>query len=63
MRKKQYGNQCRAKTYEIFYPNGKNMVIENLAKFCRNNNLNPDCMLMILRGKQKQHKGFTIRGV
>jgi len=51
-------NHSKTKTYKITYPNGKQEIINNLAKFCRNNNLSCDCMFHVIGGTCKQHKGF-----
>ena len=36
----------------------KELVIDNLALFCRLNDLNENCMRDVIKGRQTQHKGF-----
>lgn len=51
------------KTYHGFVrPNGKQIVITNLSKFCRENNLQIVKMYNLKSGKIRQHKGWTWKG-
>lgn len=53
-------NERKGKLYKGFVnPQGKSAVIENLAKFCRENNLDQATMWRVIKGKEKQHKGWT----
>jgi hypothetical protein len=47
--------------YRLFFPNDEEELVDNLAKFCRENNLNKSALYAILRGERKQHKGFRIQ--
>lgn len=47
--------------YEIKFPDGNLLEIDNLSKFCRENNLNKGHMASIARGERKHHKGFSCR--
>lgn len=47
-----------AKTYIVFYPDGKEEIIKCLNTFCKNNNLCSRCVYKMLEGKQANHKGF-----
>lgn len=49
------GKESRAKKW-VFSFNNKNIEILNLAKYCRENNLNISCMKDVYYGRQKQHK-------
>ena len=51
--------EATAKHYVFTSPEGKQVEIYNLAKFCRDNNLNPGSMGQVNRGSRKQHKGWT----
>lgn len=46
--------------YRIIKPNGQTEIIKNLAKFCRNNNLDHSAMSRVIKNKQKQHKGYRV---
>lgn len=46
-------------TYLITFPNGKTQATNNLWQFCKDHNLTSTAMFRILKGKQKQHKGFS----
>jgi hypothetical protein len=46
------------KTYKLTNPNGDIILIKNLSKFCKNNNLTATLMFTVAYGKQKQHKGW-----
>lgn len=43
-----------------FIKDGKEIVIHNLADFCRKNNLNEMCMRHVAAGRNKQHKGYHV---
>jgi len=49
------------KTYDswrLTNENGDQIIINNLSKFCLENNLNPSCMRDIFYGRMKKHKGW-----
>ena len=48
------------KTYKLISPTGEIYEGENINKFCLLNNLNPDAIYSLRRGKQKQHKGWRL---
>jgi hypothetical protein len=45
-------------TWHIVNINGEGLIIDNLNKFCSENNLNPSCMRDIHYGRMKNHKGW-----
>jgi hypothetical protein len=47
-----------SQTWQITYPNGEIKIIQNMAQFCRDNNLFKNSMYVVAEGKQKQCKGF-----
>ena len=44
--------------YIITKPDGGNVTIDNLSKFCRENNLNKSTMYLVMNGKRNHHKHF-----
>ena len=58
---KQKISNTLSKEWIIIYPDGKEMLIRNLTKFCNENNLFQSNMIKVSQGKQKHHKGFTCR--
>ncbi len=52
------GMDNRSEGWNILYPNGQKIIINNLAMFCRQNNLSSGCMNLVASGTRKQHKGF-----
>jgi hypothetical protein len=46
-------------TWEITDVNGKTLIIDNLTKHCRENQLNPTCMRDIFYGRMKKHKQWV----
>lgn len=51
-------DKYHSKEYLITFPDGHIEIIKNLAKFCRENDLNRGHMHKIISGRRKQHKGF-----
>lgn len=47
-----------AKTYHMLSPDGEQVTIHNMSKFCRENNLTKQCMLRVAKGKVRSHKGW-----
>ena len=45
-------------TWKLTNSEGVTSVINNLNKFCQDNNLNPSCMRDIYYGRMKNHKGW-----
>jgi group I intron endonuclease len=54
------GGECWAKEYLIETPDGKNELIENLEKYCRENNLRRSTMQATLVGTTLSHSGYKI---
>lgn len=44
--------------YEVLNPNGFLVDVFNMAKFCKENNLDASCMLKVAKGVRKQHMGY-----
>jgi len=45
--------------YEIVNPEGKIFIVDNMRKFCRENNLGHSPMFALISGKKKYYKGWT----
>ena len=54
---KQKLREANSRTF-IFLKDGNNVIIHNLAEYCRINNLNELCMRHVAAGRNKQHKGY-----
>ncbi len=50
-----------AKLWVVTLPCGKEILVKNLNKFCKVNNLSQGNMSMIITGKKKTHKGYKVR--
>lgn len=50
-----------SKCWIITFPDGSEKTINNLKEFCTDNNLNLSCMADTYKGRQKQHRGFSVR--
>jgi group I intron endonuclease len=50
-----------AKTYIVTSPNGEEMTVTNLAKFCRENGLSNGNLANVITGKANHHKGWKCR--
>lgn len=46
-------------TWEITDINGNTLIVDNLTKYCRENQLNPTCMRDIFYGRMKKHKQWV----
>lgn len=46
-------------TWELTNNSGEKLIIDNLTKFCRENNLNQTCMRDIYYGRMKTHKNWV----
>ena len=55
---KQEKNQAanQKPLYIITKPDGGQVTIDNLSKFCRENNLNKSTMYLVMNGKRNHHK-------
>jgi group I intron endonuclease len=49
-----------SKTYKLLSPNNELITINNLAKFARDNNLNPQSLKQVVMGKLKSNKGWKL---
>ena len=49
-----------AKTYTLYNPEGEEIIVHNMTKFCKDNNLPQTVMASVATGKRKHHKGWTI---
>ena len=48
------------KSFELISPTGETFKGNNINEFCLLNNLNPDAIYSLRRGKQKQHRGWRL---
>lgn len=48
----------RRKDYIVIDPNGKKFRIRGLAKFCRENDLDPSSLCAVAHGRKEHHKGY-----
>jgi len=48
-------------TYEVTTPNGDKEIINNMNRYCNDNNIDQSAMQRVAMGKYKQHKGYTAR--
>ena len=53
-------NSPRPKTYRFIDPNGKEVTITNLKRFCEENNLNDGLMHSVYNKRRISHKGWTV---
>jgi group I intron endonuclease len=56
----QIMGEKHAKTYTLKNPGGKLMTFTNLAKFARDNDLNPQSLKQVAMGRLKSNKGWTL---
>jgi hypothetical protein len=49
--------------YELTDADGNVTIVENLAKFCRDNDLNKSAVHKVIKGDRNQHKGFTCKKI
>lgn len=54
----QKAQETRPKNYLVTTPDGVEMQITNLRKFCRENGLDDSCMGAVCSGKTRTHKGW-----
>ena len=55
------GRTIAEQEWEIVTPNGEELIISNLAKYCRENGLDKSKMCLVSKGKYRQHKGYTCK--
>lgn len=48
-------------TYELKNADGTTLIIKNLSKFCKENNLHQSAFVRIMSGERKYHKNWTIK--
>lgn len=54
--------ESQSKTFYFINPHGEEIIIKNLAKFCRENlELSLACMQKVAVGKNKTHKGWQLK--
>jgi len=49
--------------YELKDSDGKITIVENLSKFCRENELNKSAIHKVINGERTHHKGYTCRKI
>ncbi len=52
--------ELKSAYYKIQHPDNSISETNNLAEFCRQNNLDGGAMALVVQGKLKQHKGFKV---
>ena len=57
------GNQYGSKHYTATDPEGNTHEVYNLAKFCREHNLDQGNMVKVSKSKYKQHKGWLCQSL
>ena len=61
---KAENNKIQAgKQYKLISPNGEEVDVSNLAKFCRDNDLGRGNMASVVTGKRRTHKGWTAKKI
>lgn len=51
----------RKRLYIITNPKGKEIIVDNFSKFCKENKLNKSAMYEVMRGKRNHHKKYTCK--
>lgn len=59
----QNRTNAQAKTYSVTSPEGVEMIIKNLNKFCRENGLGSAAMCDVASGRHPSHKGWKCRRI
>lgn len=49
-----------SKSWLIITPKNEQLIIKNLTKFCRDNNLQQSCMGRVSSGERKSHRGYKV---
>lgn len=55
------GRTIAEQMWIVTTPEGETLEVSNLKKFCRENNLLPNKMCEVGKGKWKQHRGYTCK--
>lgn len=55
---KQHLSALKSKTWSLVTPDGEEIFVTNLRKFCLENNLSPSAMSRVMNGSQSHHKGY-----
>ena len=55
------GRTIAEQKWIVTTPEGETLEVSNLKKFCRENNLLPNKMCEVGKGKWKQHRGYTCK--
>ena len=55
------GRTIAEQKWIVTTPGGETLEVSNLKKFCRENNLLPNKMCEVGKGKWKQHRGYTCK--
>ena len=48
-------------TYEFIDPEGNIHITKNMTQYCLDQNLNRNCIALVIKGKQKHHKNWTCK--
>jgi len=60
---KKCNREIAQQKWEVITPNGETVIIENIAKFCLENNLQKSKMTLVSQGERKKHKGYKCRKI
>jgi len=60
MSESRKGHEFNAKCWKVTMPCGETEIIKNLAKYCRENNLNAGHMVKVANGQYANHKGYMV---
>jgi len=52
-------NSLCKKTYKLISPLGEELIIKNITKFCKENNLTLNTLSKVVSGKREHYKGWT----
>lgn len=52
-----------ARKWEVINPKGISQIVENLDRFCKDNELTSTCMYRVASGKQSHHKGWVVQKI
>lgn len=58
---KQKAREANQKDWLVTFPDGHQEVITNLRQFALNNGLDQGNLMHVVRGRQKQHKGYKVK--
>lgn len=59
-RQKMIESLCKT-TYEFTDPEGNIHITKNMTQYCLDQNLNRNCIALVIKGKQKHHKNWTCK--